>query len=282
MPDIPRTQRARVATLMLCLAAVAMLVVAPGRAAKAAPPPNPSDGQISAAANRKAQLAAEVGRLSASVAQMQSQLRQLQAAKEMAEQRYAYALQKLDDARRESAQAAQAVVRAQKRVAAAQNQFASFAQSAYMNGSIGGTTESLLTAADPNVVLQQSALLQYESEHQMDAISNVKSATVAKSNADARARAAVLKQKQAADAAAQAKVDAENAVVAAIAQQKALEAQLASNERTLQTAQEELATLNNQRAAYILYQKRQAAIRAAAERARRIAAAKAAAARARA
>jgi cell wall-associated NlpC family hydrolase len=265
-------------SLLLALATIASVAVAPGRSANAAPPVNPTDGQISNAAAQKAALAAEVGRLSASVAQAQTQLRQLEAAKEMAEQKLAYALSRLADAKQASAQAARDVVAAQQRVDAAQQQFTSFVQATYMNGSIGGTTGSLLTATDPNVVLQQSALEQYESDHQLDAISNVKSATVAKSNADARARAAVLKQKAATDAATQAKQDADAAVVSAIAQQKALESQLASNESSLQRAQEELATLNNERAAYIAYQKRQAEIRAARERARRLAEARARAA----
>ena len=278
MPVIPRTHRARVLSLMLALAAIATVAVAPGRVAQAAPPVNPTDGQISNAAAQKAALAAQVGRLSASVAQAQTQLRQLEAAKEMAEQKLAYALSKLADAKQASQQAARDVAAAQARVDAAQQQFTSFVQSTYMNGSIGGTTGSLLTASDPNVVLQQSALEQYESDHQLDAISNVKSATVAKSNADARARAAVLRQKAATDAATQAKADADAAVVSAIAQQKQLEAQLASNQTALQRAQEQLATLNNERAAYIAYQKRQAEIRAAQERARRLAEARARAA----
>jgi cell wall-associated NlpC family hydrolase len=98
---------------------------------------------------------------------------------------------------------------------------------------------------------------------------------VAKSNADAAARLALAKQRSAAAAAKQAKADADSAVVAAIAQKQQLESQLAAQQVALQRAQEELATLNNQRAAYIKYQKHQAALRRARERARRLAEARA-------
>jgi cell wall-associated NlpC family hydrolase len=141
-----------------------------------------------------------------------------------------------------------------------------------MNGSIGGMTGSLLTAQDPNTLLQQNALEQYESDHQIDAIGNVKSATVARSNADAAARLAVAKQRAATQAAERAKQAADAAVTAAVEEQRQLQAQLASQQVALQQAQEELATLNHERAAYIAYQRRQAAIRAARARARRLAA----------
>jgi cell wall-associated NlpC family hydrolase len=170
------------------------------------------------------------------------------------------------------------VAAANDRVGAAQRQYASFVSATYMSGDIGGTTGSLLTASDPNVVLQQSALEEYESDHQLDAIGNLKSATVAKSNAEAAARLAVQNQKHATAVAVQAKKDAVAAVQAAQAQEQQLQTTLAANQRALDAAQERLATLNHQRAVYIAYQKRQAEIRAARERARRIAEAKARAA----
>ena len=270
MPVVRRL-RTRLLLLALAVAAIASLAAVPDRIAQAAPPPNPSDGQIHSAAAHKAAVAAEVGRLGASVASMQSRLRQLQAAQEMAEQKLAFALSKLADAKQASADAALAVTAAAKRVDDAQQQFASFAQATYMNGSISGMTGSLLTASDPNVVLQQSALEQYEADHQLDAISAVKSATVAKSNADAAARLALARQRDAAAAAKQAKADADAAVVAAIAQKQQLETQLAAQQVALQKAQEELATLNNQRAAYIKWKKHQEALARARARARRLA-----------
>lgn len=271
--SVPTIRRARLVALLLTVLAIAALLAVPNRVAVAAkPPPNPTDGQLSGAAAKKAAVAAEVGRLGASVAAMQSQLRQLKAAQEMAEQKLAFALSKLQDAKTATAAAQQQVVLARKKVTAAQQQFTSFVQSTYMNGSIGGMTGSLLTATDPNSLLQQNSLEQYESDHQLDAIGNVKRATIARSNAEAAARRALARQRSLAAAAKQAKLDADSAVVSAIAQQHQLEQQLASQQVALQRAQEQLATLNNERAAFIKWQKRQAAIRAARERARRLAA----------
>ncbi|HEY8301515.1 MAG TPA: NlpC/P60 family protein [Jatrophihabitans sp.] len=275
----PTIRHARLVALLLTLVAIAALIAVPDRAAVAAkPPPNPTDGQLSGAAAKKAAVAAEVGRLGASVAAMQSQLRQLEAAKEMAEQKLAFALSKLQDAKAATAAAQREVVAAREKVDAAQQQFSGFVQSTYMNGSIGGVTGSLLTATDPNALLQQNSLEQYESDHQINAIGNVKRATVARSNAEAAARLALARQRSLAQAAKQAKLDADAAVVSAIAQQHQLQQQLASQQAALQQAQEQLATLNNQRAAFIQWQRRQAAIAAAQARARRLAAERARAA----
>ena len=73
-------------------------LVAPALAQAASPPPNPTNGQISSAANQKAALASQVGPLGAQVVAMQTQLQQLQAAQELAEQKYVFALQKYQDA----------------------------------------------------------------------------------------------------------------------------------------------------------------------------------------
>jgi cell wall-associated NlpC family hydrolase len=269
--------------VLLLLALVATLVtVATGAANAAKPPPNPSDQQISAAQREKAALGAEVGRLSAQVVSMQNQLNQLQAAQEMAEQKLADALAKLEAAKQQSAAAAAAVAKAQGRVRQAQREYQAYVQAAYMSGSVGGTTGSLLTADDPNVLLEQSALQSYEADHQLDAIGNLKRATVAKSNADAAARLAVKRQHDATNAAAAAKQAADQAVISAQAQEKQLQNSLATQQSALDQARDKLATLNHERAKYIAWKKRQEAIRRARERARRLAEARARAAAARA
>src|SRR3954470_18302831 len=59
-----RRRRAQALSLGLALAVLATLLTVPNNAARAAkPPPNPSDGQISAAAQHKAALADQVGQL---------------------------------------------------------------------------------------------------------------------------------------------------------------------------------------------------------------------------
>ncbi len=259
--------RRRIAALT-ALALAASLLATPTLGAVAKPPPNPSDQQINSVAQQKATLADEVGRIAGQVAAMQNQLDRLRANRELAEQKMAYALSLLEQASQRATTARDNVHRAQRRVDAAQVHFRSFVSSTYMSGDLGGTAGTLLTAPDPNVLLQQSALQQYESSHQMDAIANLQSAGVAKSNADAAARAAVEARKLASDAAKKAKKEADAAVQAATQQERQLQSSLANSQAQLVQAQEQLATLNHQRAAFVAYQQRQAAIRAARERAR--------------
>jgi cell wall-associated NlpC family hydrolase len=265
--------------LALLVTVVATLVY-PQQVAGAKPPPNPSDSQIQGAKDQKAALAAQVGQLSGQVASMQQKLQQLQGEQEMAEQKYALAVSKLQDAKdavtaaRAAAKTAKTnVVKARGRVSSAQREFVAYLQASYMSGGVDGTTGTLLTADNPNVLLEQGALRQYQSDHQISAIGNLQRATVAKSNADAAARRAVNKQQLALEnqkrATTAAKIAEQNAAAAVAAgkQQKAqLEQQQAQTQAQLETAQETLATLNHQHAAYVAYQKRQAEIRA--ERAR--------------
>jgi len=169
------------------VATVASLLFAPGLA-RAKPPPNPSDGQIGSAQQHKNNLAAEVGQLSAQTAQLTSQLDRLKAEQELAEQNLAYALSKLADAKA-SAEAANAkVAKAKTHVLQAQQDFVGYIQASYMSGELTGTTGTLLTAHDPNILLEEGALHDYQSSHQLSAIANLQRATVAKSNADAAAR----------------------------------------------------------------------------------------------
>jgi cell wall-associated NlpC family hydrolase len=264
------------------VATLASVLLAPGRAT-AKPPPNPSDGQITAAQQHKLNLAAEVGRLAAQTAQMQSKLEQLQAEKELAEQKLALALSKLAEAKTAAEKAKTNVARAKSHVVQAQKDFVGYLQASYMSGDVGGTTGSLLTADDPNILLESGALHQYQSSHQLSAIGTLQRATVAKSNADAAARKAVTVQAELTHAAAVAQDQAVAAVNSAKRQQQQLQAALATNRTQLHRAQLELATLNHQRATYVAYQREQArleALRRAAEERRRQQAIAAAAARA--
>jgi cell wall-associated NlpC family hydrolase len=253
-----------------------LLVAIPSGSGQAAtPPPNPTDRQLHGAAQQKAAVAAEVGQLSAKVASMQVQLQQLKAAQEMAEQKLAYALSKLTKAKAAAKKAQAKVVTAQQGVNSAQRQFEEYVSATYMNGQVGGTTGALLTAQDPSSLLQQSALNGYESSHQLTAIGQMQTATVAKSNAEAAARRAVAAQAKATHAAKAAKQNADAAVMSARAQQKQLQTSLAQSRSQLQAAQLHLADLQHQRAAFIQYQKHQAALRRAAALAKKRAEAKA-------
>jgi cell wall-associated NlpC family hydrolase len=227
-----------------------------GTAAHAAPV-NPSDGQINQAQLLKDTLATQIGQMSAQIAVMSAQVQQLQGAQELAEQKLANALTLLQQAKIDAARAKKNVATAQQAVVAAQAQFDGYVQATYINGPVTGLTGALLTAPDPNVLLQRGTLEQYQATHQLSAIGDLQRATVAKSNADAQARQAVAVQSQATAAAAQAKEAADAAVVAARQQQAQLEASLSVQQNQLAAAQLELATLNNERTAYIAWQKQQ-------------------------
>ena len=259
-------RRSRTLAAFAAALTAASLLVAAGRAAQADPPPNPSDTQIQQAQSLKDSLANRVGQLGAQIATMQTQLAQLQAQRELAEQKLAYALQLLDQAKQAAVKARAGVVAAQQQVSRAQLEFVQYAQAAYMSGQVGGTTESLLTAQDPNALLQQGALQQYQSTHQIGAIDDMQRANVAKSNADAAARRAVEAQAKATAAATQAKLNADAAVAAAQQQQQQLQSNLSSTQSQLDSARQQLATLNGERQKYLAWRAEQ--IRIAQEKAR--------------
>lgn len=238
-----------------------MMNVAPAQAAPPKPP-NPSDQQIKSAQAQKDAAARDVGMISARIAVAQSRLDQLNSDAQLAEQKLALALQRERDAKDAAASARTAVTAAQSKVDQAHRQFVEYVQQTYMSGSIGGTTGVLLTASDPSALMEQGALQQYVSAHQIDAMGQLNRATVIKSNADAAARGALQKQTQAAAAAA----TAQQNVLAALSQAKSakagLDAQLTADRQQLQTAEIALTGITDQRAAYLAWQKQQAEIAA--------------------
>jgi peptidoglycan DL-endopeptidase RipA len=266
--------------VLAVLVASCALLVAPVHGSAATPPPNPSDQQLGAAAAAKNALSTQVGQLSAQVAALQSQLDQLKADQELAEQKLALSLQQLDDAKSAAIQAAATVKSAQATVVSARTKYEDFVRTTYISSPVTGTAGALLTATDPESLLQHSDYLNYTANHQLDAIGQLNQATIAKSNADAAARSAVLAQKSATDAAAQAQKNAVAAVQAADSQQQQVAASLAAQQSALQTAQANLATLNGQRQAYDAYVAEQARLAAIAAAQAAAAAAAAAAARA--
>lgn len=260
--------RSRAFAVLCVLAVAAAMFVLVRPVAVAKPPPNPTDGQIQHAQQQKDSLAGQVGQLNARVATLTDQLHQLDAAKELAEQKMALAYQQLADAKQKATTAKQQAQQAQQGVQAAQREFVQYAQAAYMNNGVQGMTGSLLTASDPNALLQQSALEGYQADHQLGAISDLQRATVARSNADAAARLAVQNQTKAAAAAKQAEQNAVAAVHAAQAQSAQVSAELNSAKSQLNSAQSRLQTLNGERAAYIKWHQHQVALARA--RARRL------------
>jgi peptidoglycan DL-endopeptidase RipA len=271
----------RTAALASVIALTAGLLIAPQIARADPPPTNPSDSQINSAQARKTALADRVGKLSAQVADLQNQVEQREAAAELAEQKLADALQKLADAQAAAAAARAQLTQAQKDVDKATQRFSDFVRASYMDSPITGPASGLLTAPDPNSLLSRSDYLQYSAAHKLDVIGALSKAKVAQSNADAGARAAEQRQATAKDNAAKAKTAADDALSAAQAERDQLNSTLASTQSALSTARLQLATLNNQRAKYLAWQREQARIaaaKAAAEAAARARAAAAAAA----
>nr|MDQ2958916.1 hypothetical protein [Actinomycetota bacterium] len=247
-------------------------------AAAPKPPPKITQGQVSAAAAQKAQLAHTVGVLSAQLVQAQAQLLSLAGQAELAEQKFSFAIAKLNTAKEQAVAAQTAVVTAQKAIDTARSNLTSYVRTSYMSPPVGSTTIGLLTAQDPTALLQGGDYQQYVSAHHLDAMGALDRATVAKSNADATAKSLVIQQQTlTAQAAA-----AQKAAQAAYAQEKAqatqLQASQASYQKQLAAAQLELATLNNGRAKYLAYQQQLAEIAAAKARAEAAARARAAAA----
>ncbi|HEU5007716.1 MAG TPA: NlpC/P60 family protein [Jatrophihabitantaceae bacterium] len=267
---IGRTRSRAVAGLAALATAVSLVVVA-HPASSATPPPNPTNGQIQRAKNQKAALADQVGQLTARVATLTALSHQLEAEKELAEQKVALAVSKLQQAQDTAKQTAQDAVAAEQQVQQAQREFVEYAQASYMSGDVQGMTGTLLTASDPNTLLQESALQGYQATHQLSAIDNLQRATVAKSNADAAARKAVDDQTKAAAAAKQAEQDAASAVAAAQAQQQQVTQTLSASQSQLDAAQLRLHTLNGQRAAYQAWRQHQIELRKARERRLRLA-----------
>ncbi|MGN6609468.1 MAG: NlpC/P60 family protein [Jatrophihabitans sp.] len=264
----------------LALTTFGTLLVAAPAVSLADPPVNPSDGQLSAAQAKKNSLADRVGALSGQIAQMQNKLQQLQGQQELAEQKYAYAYSQLQDAIVQVKQSKAKVAAANEASASAEHDLVRYLQATYESPTLGGgTAETLLTATDPDALLEQGAIQNYAALNQVDAIGAMQRATIARSNAEAAARRAQQRQQQLTEQAKQAQLAAKQAVDAARSQQAELQTTLAASQSALSQAQSQLADLNNQRAqyeAYVAEQRRIAAEKArqerlARERAQRIA-----------
>jgi cell wall-associated NlpC family hydrolase len=217
------------------------------------PPPNPSDSQINAARGAKQNLASRVGALSGQIAQANIQLQTLQGKAELAEQKYALAYSQWQTDKQKATQAKAELTSARNDVVKAHARFVDYVQASYMSGDVGGTTGTLLTADDPSALLEQSALEQYQQQHQADAVGALQGASVAVSNADARARLAVDAAKLAKANADAKRVAARNAVLAEQAQKAQLQNTMAASQRELDTARLQLATLNEQRSTYVAW-----------------------------
>jgi cell wall-associated NlpC family hydrolase len=248
--------------LAAALAGLVIALLVPFAPVASARPTNPSSGSINRAKAAQAQAARDVGRLSGLVSQIEAKLQQLNDQADLAKQKYDKALWDLDQATKAAAKARRVVNQAQRNLDDAQTTFHQFLHAVYTNSDVGGS--SLLTASDPNVLLSRGDLTNFTSAHQIDGIGALTRAKLAKSNADAAARDAVIGQKKATVAAGVALKAAVDAVNTAKVQRAALLRQKATFQAELQRAGMILTGLQNQRAAYLKWQAQQAALRRAA------------------
>jgi cell wall-associated NlpC family hydrolase len=270
-------RRAQLRALLCAAAVTGSLLCAPGAVLAApTPPPNPSDAQLGAARSAKASLAHTVGVLSGQIVQAQAALRSLDAKLALAEQKFAFAIFKLDKAKFQAGQAQAEVVSAQKGVVTARVKLTNYVHDSYVSPALGSSTAGLLSASDPQALLQGGDYRTYVSSRHLDAMSGLDRATVAKSNAEAKAKSLVALQQQLTADAAAAQREAQQAYANQKAQAAELRTREAGYQRQLLAAQTQLAELNGQRAKFVAYQQEQARI--AAERARQAALARARAA----
>jgi peptidoglycan DL-endopeptidase RipA len=227
------------------------------------PPPNPSNQQINQAQASRDALASQAGALSARIASAEAEIQRLDSAAQLAEQKLALALQRLDEATTHAAATVAQLHAAQAALDQAQQDFSSFIHSTYMDSSLNGVTGALLTASDPNVLLQQVAVDNYVATNHLDAVGKLELATVGRSNADASARDAVELQTRAAVNAQAAQRDVVEALTQAQNTKASLAVELQQDRKQLAAAQIKLTGLKNQRAAFRAWQAQQAAIAAA-------------------
>lgn len=263
---------ARQAGSYLAAAAVSLgLLFAAPHIANAAPtpPPNPTDGQLQSAAAQKQALAAEVGQLGGELARSEARLQQLQGNVELAEQKVAYAI---DESRKAEAakRKADAVYRAATKTKTdARTEFARYVEAAYIDGRPAGMTGTLLSATDPNSLLQESSFEQYAIENKSGAVGRFQQAQVVQLNAGSKARKAALLAKQRKADALVAQQQAADAYDAQQSQSAAIQSSIDQTQNELDAKAVELDRLQGQRAthdAFVKEQARLAAIRLAKKR----------------
>jgi cell wall-associated NlpC family hydrolase len=199
-----------VRTLLGAVVAGLVVTLLPGVAE--AKPHNPSDQEIRAAQQARAQKAAEVGRLTGLVARAEGDMRRATDAAELAVERYNKAVVDLDIATRRARQARASAQAAERSVTAARNGFSGYARSSYIQGTSLVVAAGLLDAASPTDLMQRAALLSYAGSRRMSALGELERAKVRQANAESLARRALADQRHATVQAEKAKIEAARAV----------------------------------------------------------------------
>jgi len=218
--------------------AAACLVGAPGLAS--ASPQNPSNSQISAAQQAKADAAKQVGLISAQLASAQTSVDAAHAASAIALDTFEGKQAEYETAQAAADKAAAAARQAQADLAVARGDVAAFARSSYMQGSTSPMFSALLSSAGPAQLLERQALLESAGGHRSDVLVTVavvqKKAAASETTAKtALTQAAALKQQasQALAVASQKEAGARQQAAAMQTQQVALQAKLKKAQQTL-------------------------------------------------
>jgi murein DD-endopeptidase MepM/ murein hydrolase activator NlpD len=241
-----------------------------------APPPNPSDSQISDAAAAQQAAAAEVGRIAGLVAQAESELERYAVQAEAAGAAYEQAQDALTQAQTAADQAAAALRAADDAVAAAESRIAGYSRNSYMDGHTLSSASALLDSGGPAELVQKAAMLDWVADNQVDVLGQLQAARVQQANADSAARAARDQRAAAEQQAQDAKAEADSQLAAQQAAFDQVTAQKAAYEQQLQAAQIHLLELQGARDAYQQWVAQKQAEEAAAAAAQQAAAAAAA------
>jgi len=228
------------------------------------PPPKPSDSEIDASREAVQDRASQVGELTNQLAEAEGRLSDLQ-------NQVGLKLELANKARVDAENAATAAERAQDRAAQASSQAAlaakavdaahkkadEFIAGSYQQGSRMGSLSAFMTSNNAQDVMLRSQLLDALSETKLDAIAELRSAQVKKSNADAAAREALQvaeakrrEAEQARQAARTAYATAVDARASQAAQARELTEDRDAVQRALYEAQQRVAGLEGQRERY--------------------------------
>ena len=236
-----------------------------------APPPNPTDGQITDAAAAQQAAAAEVGRIAGLVAQAESELERYAVQAEAAGAAYEAAADALAQAQAAADLAAAQLQAADDAVAAAEARIAGYSRDSYMNGHTLTGASVLLDSGGPGELVQRAAMLDWVAANQLDVLGQLEAAQVQQANADSAARAARDQMAAAEDQAQAAKARADSQLAAQQTAFDQVNAQKAAYEQQLQAAQIHLLELQGARNAYEQWVAQKAAEEAAARAAQQAA-----------
>ncbi|MCF6744730.1 NlpC/P60 family protein [Blastococcus sp. KM273128] len=233
--------------------------------AAGAAPRNPSDAEIGAAEQARADAAARVGQIGAELAQARTRIEALHQAALVALQDYEDKQAAHEAARAAAEAAAAAAVQAAADLQRGRDDVAAFARASYMQGSTSPGITALLSAAGPAELIERSALLDAAGVNRVEVVAGL---TVLEEQAAAAEQVARQATEQAAavqQEAAGLLADAQSQEVEARRQADALDAEEGGLQAELQQAQQVLAGLQGARSA-AEQAAEQAAARQAAER----------------